>query len=477
MNNNINDRNNKQPNTGKMIYNICLLVSGLAIVSVFAYMMVYTVFLSRTQQSNYDKNLTEVPEFSFSSLFSGEYTTHLSKYFTDTVHGRDNFKEGASIIKSYYGIEQEEEDFFVGDNFPPEDIPDFPDVSSDSSTVMPPETSDDTSGGVSTPDVSDPSGDTSQPVDPPKPPTQPPAEEILNNITLLGTGSDVRAMEVFYHNENNAIRYAKRISDFAAKVSGVNVYSMVIPKACAYYIEGSKKYGSTALDSWKTDQAIKNNLNGVIYVSAYEALEAHKDEEIYARTDHHWTGLGAFYAAEEFAKTAGVSFAPMSEYDINRRPGYVGTMYTFTKSAKLLNNPEDFITLVPKVDHKANFYNKNYQFITEHDIFWYIGDNMRSGWYSTFLGSDEYIAKIKSPVCTNGRKLLIIKDSYGNALSPLFLSSFEEIYIGDLRYMNVNILDFIENNGITDVLFAMCSYSAVGDSTSKRIETLTTIGR
>lgn len=222
---------------------------------------------------------------------------------------------------------------------------------------------------------------------------------------------------------------------------------------------------------------IKENLSGVTYVDAYHALEKHTSEEIYARTDHHWTGLGAFYAAEEFAKTANVPFAPMSEYELNRRQGYVGTMYSFTKSAKLLNNPEDFITLVPKVEHVANFYNKDFQFITEHDIFWFIRDDLKSGWYSTFLGNDDYMVKIKSPVCKNGRKLMIIKDSYGNALSPLFMSSFEEIYVADLRYMNVNAVDFIQNRGITDVLFAMCSYSAVNSNINSRINTITTLGK
>ena len=87
------------------------------------------------------------------------------------------------------------------------------------------------------------------------------------------------------------------------------------------------------------------------------------------------------------------------------------------------------------------------------------------------------MVKIKSPVCKNGRKLMIIKDSYGNALSPLFMSSFEEIYVADLRYMNVNAVDFIQNRGITDVLFAMCSYSAVNSNINSRINTITTLGK
>ena len=46
-------------------------------------------------------------------------------------------------------------------------------------------------------------------------------------------------MEVFYYSEKACLTFAERINSFAAKVKGVNVYSMVIPKQCAYYIKDS----------------------------------------------------------------------------------------------------------------------------------------------------------------------------------------------------------------------------------------------
>ena len=35
---------------------------------------------------------------------------------------------------------------------------------------------------------------------------------------------------------------------------------------------------------------------GVDTVDVFSALSAHSDENIYYRTDHHWTSLGAYYA-------------------------------------------------------------------------------------------------------------------------------------------------------------------------------------
>lgn len=468
--------NKKRPRKGRMIYNLCLLISSAVMACVFVYMMVFSVFFSRTTQSSYDKELTKFPDFTFSSFFSGDFTSQISKYFTDTIHNRDKFKEDASRIKAHYGLEREEEHFSVPTVDAPSESTDYSDTSTpeESDIVSSPDDSNAESNDTSTGHE-----ESSQPEESSEPDVsaEPPEQEILNNIIILGKGSTVRAMEVFYHSESAALTYAKRINTFASKLPGVKVYSMVIPKQCAFYIKGSKDFGNTWDNSLKTDTTIKENLDGVTYVDAYHALEKHTSEEIYARTDHHWTALGAYYAAEEFAKTAGVPFAPISEYELKRREGYVGTMYSFAPSSKLINNPEDFLTLVPKVEHMADFYDKNYQFVTEHDIFWHISDKMKSGWYSTFLGNDDYMVRIKSPVCKNGKKLMIIKDSYGNALSPLFLSSFEEIYIADLRYMNVNALDFINNHGITDVVFAICSYSAVNGNINSRIDTITKIGK
>ena len=69
--------------------------------------------------------------------------------------------------------------------------------------------------------------------------------------------------------------------------------------------------------------------------------------------------------------------------------------------------------------------------------------------------------KVKTDV-KNGRKLLIVKDSYGNAVPGYLFGSFEEIYVVDMRNFQCNLVDFIEDRGVTDVLFTMVTYSAVG---------------
>ena len=59
---------------------------------------------------------------------------------------------------------------------------------------------------------------------------------------------------------------------------------------------------------------------------------------------------------------------------------------------------------------------------------------------------------------------MVIKDSYGNVEIPFFMNSFEEIYVTDVRFFDLNTIDFVKEQGITDVLFTMCTYSAAGQN-------------
>ena len=72
--------------------------------------------------------------------------------------------------------------------------------------------------------------------------------------------------------------------------------------------------------------------------------------------------------------------------------------------------------------------------------------------YGTFMGGDDHITHVHSDV-NNGRKLVIFKDSYGNAFSSFMISSFEDLYVIDMRYFKLNAIEFIKEYGITDVAF------------------------
>jgi len=52
----------------------------------------------------------------------------------------------------------------------------------------------------------------------------------------------------------------------------------------------------------------------------------------------------------------------------------------------------------------------------------------------------------------NGKKLMIFKDSYGNAFAPYMIDYYEEVIVIDIRYATDSVEWMIENYGITDVV-------------------------
>ena len=258
--------------------------------------------------------------------------------------------------------------------------------------------------------------------------------------------------------------YATYLNEFKELVgSSVNVFNMVVPTAGAYYLPaGYEDYNASHRDSINS---IANKLVNVINVDGYAALEAHTSEYIYTRTDHHWEPLGAYYAAKAFCDIAQTPAKELSTYTTETIDGFVGTMYAFTDYNELIkNDPDTFTYYIPSTEYTATYYTTDFkvdeQFSQFHSIF---VDQPASGAYSTFMGGDQKIVKIET-ANKNGRKLCIFKDSYGNAEVPFYIDSFEEIYVCDIRYFDLYAPDFIKENGITDILFTMCTFSAVGEN-------------
>lgn len=449
---------------------LCLFI----LVATLAFMFVFCVFLPRATESNYTL-LKEWPEFSWESLFSGDYFSDIMYCFTDTVHNRDTFVDYESKISSLYGISSDEKVLTVrpDENAPDSEQSGSPENESSETESYVPDTSADENNSEtqpessfipdeSLPEISDEGSKEQE--------DEGGLAEISGSILIIGT----RAMEIYYGNESGAIKYAEIISEFADSLDpSVNVYSMVIPKSSAYYIgqASQPKYANLALKNKETIDKISETLSDrVIDVNIYNILGQHANEEIFARTDHHWSALGAYYASSVFADKAGVAFDDISKFNEVRREGYLGTYYYVWSSkdnnSVLLNNPEDFLAYHPDADYTATYYSasdlKSSPKEHEGGFFWEISDSRKSDWYSTFIRGDAYSVKAVSNDCKNGRKLLIVKDSYGNALAPFMIEGFEEVYIVDARKYQRSLKETIEEFGITDVLFAECTFSAVG---------------
>ena len=82
--------------------------------------------------------------------------------------------------------------------------------------------------------------------------------------------------------------------------------------------------------------------------------------------------------------------------------------------------------------------------------------------YSVYLGGNHALVEINTDA-NNGRKLIVIKDSFSHCFVPFLAEHFETIYMVDFRYNNMKVSNFIEENEITDILVLYNTMNFVQD--------------
>lgn len=439
----------KKRYTIKFIKRLNVVICSLTFVVIAVCMIV----LKRPEVSEIEnRTLAKFPKFSFSDYFSGKFTAGIETYYNDTVPGRETFKNITASIRDRFGLQSEEVKIH-GTPVKQDSRADENDTQKEKTTQPPVTESKGTTVSVAGTTVQ-----TTVQTEPEEDPLDDPniEGEISNNILVYKN----RGIMLFGGSYSNGQTYAEYMNSYKRDL-GINVYSMVCPTPVSYYLP-TKYEDMTASEKDNIDN-INEYLDGVVPIDAYGALMEHKDEDIFQRTDHHWSQLGAYYAAQEFAEQAGVPFAKLSTYEKVEKDGYVGTLYGYSGDSDLKNNPEKFTYYIPSNNYTTTFYDTDMTNEREGNLLINLDNVDPVSWYLVFMGTDAAVTHVHTDV-GNGRKLAIVKDSYGNALVPCLTGSFEDIYVVDARYFEVNAISQFSEWGITDLLFAMNTFSATGSN-------------
>ena len=177
----------------------------------------------------------------------------------------------------------------------------------------------------------------------------------------------------------------------------------------------------------------------------------------YFRTDHHWTALGAYYGYCEFMRTKGDTTLSLDRFE-KLIWGISWAVPTPKHWTRVLRNPDNIVAYKPLTNHKFTIYKGNEG--TKADIIdlKYADDISKK--YLVFISSGGATwSKVKTDI-NNGKKVLVIKDSFGNMLVPFLVPHYEEIYVVDSRFYNMNlteknIVEFVKDNGINEVVFCI----------------------
>lgn len=260
------------------------------------------------------------------------------------------------------------------------------------------------------------------------------------------------------------IQLLQQFADKYADQFGVeHLTVMVVPNAVDILRDKLPAYASPYDEEEYLDQ-IEAVMPGGVWFDASDVLQAHAQEEIYYRTDHHWKTLGAFYVYQEWAREQGYRVPQPEDYEVET----VTDSFQGTIQSKIgVTARADTIELYHPV--KDLFYTvcKNDSEEVEYSIYDRMALDTKSK-YDVFFGGNYAMVKIGTRANT-GRRLLMIKDSYAHCFAPFLLEEFDSIDMLDIRYYNQKLSELIEDGKYTDVLFLYNAAGFAEDSSISRL--------
>lgn len=489
----------------KKRFRMKLAISRKTITAFFGFYLLIAVFLlvvPRSKESQIEKReLTQWPKFSVASYFSGEYTAGIATFYDDTVPFRDTFKNINNNIKSLFGISAGSDNVQIVGNVHKVD-----ENENTAKAAEAGQTAGDAAAEAAAQEAAAQEAAAAEAAAEAAAAeaaaqeaaaqeaaaaeaaaqaaaAQAEATEAAANANAANAAAEGTYQNGFLIFQMNGhwrglplfgggacANYINFLNNLAADLGeGVRVYAMPIPLASQYYLPAN--YQEYSVNQVTKIQEVFSQLNpNVIRVDVSTVLNDHKGEDIYLRTDHHWSALGAYYATAVLANAAGVNYPSLDTYTPQSVDGYVGSLYGYTQNANLLNDPETFVWYTTDVWQSCDFYDGSFNYVRTRTI--PIPVSKVNASYMTFMGGDNQIVKIRT-AANNGRKLLVLKDSYANAGMPFLLSSFDEIWIADTRYCELNVVDLVQQKGITDVVF-YADMDTVASQTVQPLEELRT---
>ncbi|NLZ67197.1 MAG: hypothetical protein GX910_06095 [Clostridiaceae bacterium] len=431
---------------------IILIIAFVAFLVIFG--VLHILFPQETISLDEGRRLAKFPKLTYKDAVTGKQAENIEAWYSDQFPFRNSFITiGKTMRTSLYpnlnpggiALYQIKRDLMaedLGDTDP--DTPPAPDVTFPSDPVAPVDPSDGTQ-------PSDPSPPTTTKPEEPPIPTLPKEKAVeKGGLVVMGT----RAMERFYGDEKLLKNYANRLNTIKTTWgANLNMYSLLAPTAIEIY--APEEYHSGYCSQQACLEIFWRALNPDIgKVNALDKLLRHRDEYIYYRTDHHWTGRGAYYAYVAFCEEAGWTPVPLSDMEHYQLEGtYLGSLWRATNEPLLKDNPDTTEGWRPAVESYTATAWDNPEMTVTYPII--LNDERCTGVnsYLNYSGGDRALLKIATSN-SSGRKLLVTKDSFGNALVPYFANHYDEVYIIDPRYYVRPLKQLVEENGITDYLAA-----------------------
>lgn len=258
--------------------------------------------------------------------------------------------------------------------------------------------------------------------------------------------------------ESAARRNMDCINDFAENI-GQPVELMIVPSA-GFVLRDTVR----GLSRDYTD----DTMIGDIYAMAGKNItccdlltafsRAENPGDLYYRTDHHWTSLGAYTAYGTLMEKLGREYPAGDEFSVRSEPGFYGS--TYSRSGLWMTESE----CVELWDSGTEFTVMNHETQTAHTGVFYPERLRELDKYTVFLDGNHSLVTVENPDAAGKGKLLVIRDSYANCLGTFLANSYETVTLVDLRYYKTPVSELLASGEYSNVLICYSLGNFMTDS-------------
>lgn len=237
------------------------------------------------------------------------------------------------------------------------------------------------------------------------------------------------------------VKYLSKFVNMASKGMGSkNVKVVLIPNKENVLADKMPKYAPVSTDNIKMKEMLWEELkdkNQIVDLT--KALQKHKDEYIYYKTDHHWTSLGAKYGYEAMMDAMGEKKLTGEKSKVVS-DDFLGTTYN-----KIHYAPQkDLITKYDiKTAENVDVVCEDSEEIDQNDSLYYEKALKKADKYEYFMGGNFGVLGVHTG-CKNGKTLVLLKDSFANCIIPFLSNNYENIIMIDVRYLGSSIFETLE---------------------------------
>lgn len=268
-----------------------------------------------------------------------------------------------------------------------------------------------------------------------------------------------QALFMFGGTDKSAQGYANAVNtwvDLVAKPNNMQSVSVVVtPTSSHFYLPPAARARTTS--EAQNLGAMKAALNSdVRFAEVISEMQDHTAEPMFFKSDHHWTGLGAYYAYRAWANVMGLTPLELSAFDKRSVAGVAGSFWSLTQAPELrqADKVSDYYVPTTVTVKSTQYVGPEQKTPAPHEFF-----AEKSRGYIVFLGGDVPLL-VGTTNAGTGRTALVVKNSYGNAFAPYLLPHFDKVVVVDYRYVFRNIQDIVKTFGVTDLVFVNATITA-----------------